>query len=196
MARVVRYDAIEVVDNIEMVAACNEGDLIALNSDGKGILADAATDAKIAKGVASKTVTAADVTAAGNRARVQLYKRCVVDGFSSLAEEDGRRYLKASTTAGSTDTATRPVAAGNVVQLVGSAIAADKVFYDIREPAAITVGTAIASLTDSSGGSANDTVQDIGAAFSEAEIANNFADVTAKINAILAALRTARVIAT
>lgn len=37
-------------------------------------------------------------------------------------------------------------------------------------------------LTDSSGGTANTTLQDIGAAHVEAEIANNFADVAAAIN--------------
>lgn len=53
---------------------------------------------------------------------------------------------------------------------------------------------AIASLTDSSGGTANDTVQAIGGTYSQAEVANNFADVTAKINLILAALRNAGII--
>jgi hypothetical protein len=52
-----------------------------------------------------------------------------------------------------------------------------------------TQSAAIVSLTDSSGGTANDTIQDLGAAYVEAEVANNFADVTAKINAILAVLR-------
>lgn len=55
---------------------------------------------------------------------------------------------------------------------------------------------AITSLTDSSGGTANDTVQAIGGVFSQAEIANNFADLTAKVNAILAALRSAGIILT
>ena len=132
MAKVVRYDPIEVIDNIEMTVACNEGDLIALNSAGKGILADATDATKLAKGVASKAITAADVSAGGLRKFVQLYKRCLVDGFSGLAEEDGRRYLKASTSAGSTDTATRPAVAGNAIQLVGEAFAADKVFYSIN----------------------------------------------------------------
>lgn len=57
-------------------------------------------------------------------------------------------------------------------------------------PAALTVG---AALTDNSGGTANDTIQDLGATYTEAEVANNFADVTAKINALRAdvtALRT------
>jgi hypothetical protein len=49
--------------------------------------------------------------------------------------------------------------------------------------------TGITALTDSSGGTANNTVQAIGGSFSQSEIANNFADVTAKINEIIAALR-------
>ena len=56
--------------------------------------------------------------------------------------------------------------------------------------------SAIASLTDSTTGTANDAVADVGAAFSQATLNNNFADVTAKINAILAALRAAKIIAT
>jgi hypothetical protein len=40
-------------------------------------------------------------------------------------------------------------------------------------------------LTDSSGGAANTTVQAIGGSFSQSEIANNFADVTAAINALI-----------
>lgn len=55
--------------------------------------------------------------------------------------------------------------------------------------------SAIASLTDSSGGTANDTVQAVGGTYSQSEVANNFADVTAKINAILVALRAHGIIA-
>lgn len=41
-----------------------------------------------------------------------------------------------------------------------------------------------ATLTDSSGGSANTTVQAIGGSYSQTEVANNFADVVAQINAL------------
>lgn len=54
---------------------------------------------------------------------------------------------------------------------------------------------AIASLVDNSGGVADGTLQDLGAAYTEAEVANNFAEVAAKINEILAGLRDAGVIA-
>lgn len=59
-----------------------------------------------------------------------------------------------------------------------------------------TQATAIVSLTDSTTGTANDTVADVGAAFSQSAINNNFADLAAKVNAILAALRGAGIIAT
>lgn len=55
---------------------------------------------------------------------------------------------------------------------------------------------AVASLTDSTTGTADATVADVGATFSQATLNNNFADVTAKINAILAALRAHGIIAT
>lgn len=53
---------------------------------------------------------------------------------------------------------------------------------------------AIVSLTDNSGGTANDTLEDVPAAYNEAALANNFADCAAKINAILTALRNAGII--
>jgi hypothetical protein len=43
----------------------------------------------------------------------------------------------------------------------------------------------IARLLDSSGGAANDTLQDVPAAYAEADIANNFADLAAKVNALI-----------
>lgn len=45
------------------------------------------------------------------------------------------------------------------------------------------------NLTDSTTGAADDTVQNVGAAFSQTTLNNNFADVAAKINVILRFLR-------
>lgn len=59
----------------------------------------------------------------------------------------------------------------------------------------ITVTGPIASLTDSSGGAADGTIQDVPAAYNEAALANNFADLAAKVNAILVVLRDAGIIA-
>jgi hypothetical protein len=53
---------------------------------------------------------------------------------------------------------------------------------------------AVASLTDNSGGTANDTLEAVGAVYSQSEVRNNFADLAAKLNAILAALRDSGII--
>lgn len=59
----------------------------------------------------------------------------------------------------------------------------------VRETTAVTGDqTTIAALTDSTTGSANDTLSDVGGAFNQATLNNNFADVAAKINAIRTAL--------
>lgn len=59
---------------------------------------------------------------------------------------------------------------------------------------AFAAAAAIPNLTDNSGGTANDTIAAIGAAYSQAEIRDGLADLAAKVNAILAALRTAGII--
>lgn len=55
--------------------------------------------------------------------------------------------------------------------------------------AAGTQASAIADLTDSTTGTANNTLTDVGGSFAQATLNNNFADLAAKVNAILAALR-------
>lgn len=58
-----------------------------------------------------------------------------------------------------------------------------------RETSAVTGDqTTIAALTDSTGGTADGTVADVGATFSQATLNNNFADVAARITEIRAAL--------
>lgn len=52
---------------------------------------------------------------------------------------------------------------------------------------------AVTSLT-AGPGTADDTVVDVGAAFAQATLNNNFADLTAKINAILVELRKAGIV--
>jgi uncharacterized tellurite resistance protein B-like protein len=59
--------------------------------------------------------------------------------------------------------------------------------------AAIPVA-AVADLVAASG-TADGTVADVGAVFSQATLNNNFQDLATKINALLAALRTAGIIA-
>ena len=55
--------------------------------------------------------------------------------------------------------------------------------------------SAISSLTDSTGGTADNTLVDVGLVFTQANINNDLADLTAKVNDILAKLRLAGIIA-
>lgn len=48
---------------------------------------------------------------------------------------------------------------------------------------------AIADVTDSTGGTADSTLADVGATYTQATLNNNFADLAEKVNEILAALR-------
>ena len=59
-----------------------------------------------------------------------------------------------------------------------------------------TQGSAIADLTDSSGGTASDTLAAISATYSQSEVANSIASLAAKVNALIAALEAANIIST
>lgn len=75
--------------------------------------------------------------------------------------------------------------AGDEVTLRVAASATAIVFGDKLECAADgTVRKQTGYLTDNSGGTANTTLQAIGASYTEAEVENNFADVAAAINAL------------
>jgi hypothetical protein len=54
----------------------------------------------------------------------------------------------------------------------------------------------IASLTDSSGGTAGDTIADVPGTYTEATLAAQLASLAAKVNLILARLRANKIIAT
>lgn len=56
--------------------------------------------------------------------------------------------------------------------------------------------TPITSLTDNTGGTADDTLAAVTGSYVQATMANNQADLAAKINAIIVALRAAGIIAT
>lgn len=66
-------------------------------------------------------------------------------------------------------------------------------FYDAATGTVIfdlnAQGAASANLTDNTTGTADDTVVDVGGAFDQATLNNNFADVVAKINNIQTVLR-------
>ena len=54
--------------------------------------------------------------------------------------------------------------------------------------------SAIADLTDNSGGTASDTIAAIGAVYDQAEVRNAVASLAAKVNALIAALEATQVI--
>ncbi len=58
-----------------------------------------------------------------------------------------------------------------------------------------TQASAITALTDSTTGTGDNTVVDVGAAFNQATLNNNFADLIAKINALIAAVKGAGITA-
>lgn len=89
-----------------------------------------------------------------------------------------------------TTTATANTFAGYIVSDAASADTEGEIHLNPSPLAA-----AIVSLTDSTTGTANDTLVDVGAAFNQATLNSNFADLAAKVNAILTALRAAGTIA-
>lgn len=112
-------------------------------------------------------------------------------------------------TAGTGVTLTDGGANGNATLSIGQAVAASDspTFVNINATGEFRVdGTkvvgnqesAITSLTDSTGGTANDTLVDVATLglADPAKINDNFADVTAKVNAIFTALRNHGLIAT
>lgn len=95
------------------------------------------------------------------------------------------------------------VAVGDVVVIQDSADLVAIVRVSARTATSVTVSyvtgwaqqAAIASLTDSSGGSTDGTVEAVSGSSADAAINNNFAELHAKLDAVLTALRTVGVIA-
>ena len=95
------------------------------------------------------------------------------------------------------------VAVGDVVVIQDSADLVAIVRVSARTATSVTVSyttgwvrqAAIASLTDSSGGTADGTLAAVSGSGADADINNNFAEVHAKLDAVLTALRTVGVIA-
>lgn len=52
----------------------------------------------------------------------------------------------------------------------------------------------IVPLTDSSGGTASNTIADVPASYTEATLANQLASLTAKVNALITALKNAGIV--
>lgn len=157
------------------------GDVVYVNATDQVQKCDASAIAT-AKGwgIVTAVENGAQTFASGDMVHVAFFGP--VTGFSGLTS-GARQYV--SETAGKLADAA-PSAADSVVWPFSFALDASTIFV---LPFAPVPQTKIASLTDSTTGAANDTLTDVGAAFNQATLNNNFADVAAKINAILAALR-------
>ena len=81
---------------------------------------------------------------------------------------------------------TRAVTAAELLTAMGATIGGTTFTQTYSTASATHSNLTAAALTDSSGGTANTTVQAIGGVFSQSEIANNFADLAAQHNALLA----------
>jgi hypothetical protein len=128
------------INDIAMSVACQEGDHITAT----GVLADSDGATLQSVGVASRTVSSADVTAGGDRAKVSAYPIAVLGGYSSLTAGN-RRYVKnpaGSAVAGDTTTTTRPATAGNLVQPVEVAVSATDTFVNCFQPCLVVQAAA------------------------------------------------------
>ncbi len=168
--------------DIEAGGAGSVGDAVYLDAANKVQKANAAAIAT-AKGwgLVTAVENGAQTFASGDMVHVVFYGP--VTGFSGLTSGT-RQYLSAATAGKLADAA--PSAADSVVWPFSVAMDASTIFV---LPFAPVPQTKIANLTDGTTGTANDALTDVGAAFNQATLNNNFADVAAKINAILAALR-------
>jgi len=72
----------------------------------------------------------------------------------------------------------------------------DATCYVLHMPEGHAQSTAVADLTDNTGGTADSTLVAISASYTQAEVRNNMADIAAKVNAILAVLRARGFLAT
>jgi len=111
-----------------------------------------------------------------------------VTGFASMTP--GAAHFVSETAGAVNDTA--PTTASAVVWPVGWAEAADILFVLPSHPIS---QSAVADLTDSTGGTADGTLADVTASHDQTILNNNFADLVAKVNSILAALRKQGIIA-
>ena len=122
---------------------------------------------------------AAPSTDGGDTVRVKT-KGKVVLTISSVAVTDIGKPVYASDGATFTLTASTNSHIGRVVRVYGTDLAV--VAFDAERGS----GGVITALTDSSGGTASDTIADTPASYTEATLANALASLTAKVNALIA----------
>ena len=119
-------------------------------------------------------------TATDGAATVRVRQRGkVLLTITSVAVTDIGKPVFASNGNTFTLTQTTSVHIGRVVRVAGTNLAV------VEFDASATVGGLVTELTDSSGGTAADTIAAIGGTYSQTEVRNAVASLAAKINAIL-----------
>lgn len=118
--------------------------------------------------------------AGDDRVRV-LTKGRIVLTIASVAVTDIGKPVYASDGATFTLTASTNSHVGRVADVYGTNLAT--VEFDAHRAGLSATG--IAELTDSTGGTASDTLADVPGAYSEATLANQLASIAAKVNAII-----------
>jgi len=109
---------------VRSTVACSIGDLLAINSSGVWVAADASTASLFAQGVC---VT--DGVQSDQIYEVSISKRAYISDADIPYTMNARQYLSA-TAAGHTET--RPTTDGDLIQIVGRAISTSIVYFDIK----------------------------------------------------------------
>jgi len=127
-ATVKGYDKYILFDGLKAGEALTEGDAVYVKaSDGKVWKAKGDAVTTVAHGIAARTVTSAQVTAADSTAVVTVYSKCVVNGYTGLTP-GATQWLSAATGGARTETAP---AVPNVNQCLGRAQDATTIVFDV-----------------------------------------------------------------
>lgn len=128
MGLIRKYDP-DVTINVGCAAAVTEGRLYGIDSNGKAVVADRATGPQSASGVAVSTVTTAQASAGMN---VALTPIAIIECTTSEIE-GGAFTVGAPVYLHTTGfyTTTKPSAAASILQRVGTALSATKVYVNI-----------------------------------------------------------------
>lgn len=112
--------------SIQSTVACSIGDLLAINSSGNWVAADASTASLFAQGVC-----VSDGVQSDQIYEVDISKRAYISDADIPYTKNARQYLSA-TALGHTET--RPTTDGDLIQIVGRAISTSIVYFDIKSP--------------------------------------------------------------
>lgn len=129
MMPITNYDLWSVfVKDATVAEAMDEGTPVYLTNTGTIAKARANAAGTIAHGILSRTVSSADYTAGGDRAKASIIRRCRIDGVSGFTI-GGAVYLSAATSGAVTQTVP---GTGNYDQILGYADSATSWVADVN----------------------------------------------------------------